>query len=393
VLDLWHPALVDCDGPDDPRRPLLAAALEARRGGLPLWHGGRALFASFGRAVAVAGDWNGWDAEALLTRRLCGTDVFVAVDEVASGHHPYKVVEGDQWRLDPESPAFAYDDFPGNVDGRNSVLNTHDSGVGHLELAPEPLCSDELGRCRAMLAYLPPRYGAPEAAETSWPVLFMHDGQNVFDDHDCCFGHTGWEVNVALDAEIAAGRVAPAVVVAVEHGGDARGDEYAFPEALGGQQGAFLRFQVEVAQVEAARVWRIDPGRAAVAGSSFGGLVSLRLVFEYPEVYRAAASLSGAFWPGEDTGHNIRDVIAEGGFLPLPLWLDHGGTAADGEDGYAGNVQVRDLLVATGWSPEVGPDCSREPGVLCYLHVPGATHDELAWRDRAPLFLRFLLDV
>src|SRR5204863_227003 len=66
---------------------------------------------------------------------------------------------------------------------------------------------------------------ALENAARRYPVLFMHDGQNVWDDHDCCFGHTGWEVNVALDAEIAAGRVAPVIVIAAANS-PARNDEY-----------------------------------------------------------------------------------------------------------------------------------------------------------------------
>ena len=330
-------------------------------------------------------------AGALVTRAVCGTDLHVAVADVPSGFHQYKLVEGDRWTLDPEAPAFAYDDFLGNADGANSVLNTPDSGVGHLERAPAPLCSDALGRCRGMSAYVPPGYAAPEAADRRWPVLFMHDGGNVFDDHDCCFGHTGWEVNVALDAEIAAGRVEPAVVVAVDHAGEARGDEYAYPEALGGQQEAFLDFQVAVAQPAAAEVWRIDLDRAFVAGSSFGGLVSMALLYAYPDVYRGVATLSGAFWPGEGTGSNIREVIEAGGFLGVPIYLDHGGTADDGEDGYQDNREVLALLLELGWELSPGPDCRRERGALCYVHAVGATHDELAWRDRAPLFLRFLL--
>jgi len=53
----------------------------------------------------------------------------------------------------------------------------------------------------------------------------MHDGQNVWDDHDCCFGHTGWEINVTLDAEIAAGTVAPIIVIAADNT-TARNNEY-----------------------------------------------------------------------------------------------------------------------------------------------------------------------
>src|SRR4029077_16291079 len=110
--------------------------------------------------------------------------------------------------LDATNPAFAFDDFAGNADGANSVLDTPDSGLGHLVKLADA-CSTSLGNCRAVTAYVRPGYDLPANGARTYPVLFMHDGQNIFDDHDCCFGHTGWEVNVTLDTEIAAGRVAP----------------------------------------------------------------------------------------------------------------------------------------------------------------------------------------
>ena len=59
-----------------------------------------------------------------------------------------------------ENPAFAYDDFTGNPDGKNSVLNTPDSGRGHLVFL-ESVCSQKLGNCRDVTAYYPPGYDAP----------------------------------------------------------------------------------------------------------------------------------------------------------------------------------------------------------------------------------------
>src|SRR4029078_7150247 len=116
--------------------------------------------------------------------------------------HATKAASSSTWSLDANNPAFAYDDFTGNPDGKNSVLNTPDSGRGHVVRLVR-WCSAALGNCRDVTAYYPPGYNAPESATRTYPVLFMHDGQNVWDDHDCCFGHTGWEVNVALDEEIA----------------------------------------------------------------------------------------------------------------------------------------------------------------------------------------------
>ncbi len=387
ILALHDQVRVGCD---PARLAELTAELTARRGTFPLWEAGTALFVADAE-VAVAGDWNGWVTTTTRTTPLCGGPLHTASAPVPSGHHPYKVVAGSSWALDPWSWTFAYDDFAGNDLGRNSVLNTYDSGRGHLVALPDPVCSTALGNCRGMAAYLPPSYHAPSNALRRYPVVFMHDGQNVFDDHDCCFGHTGWEVNVALDAEIAAGRVDDAVVVAVDHGGADRNPEYGWAEAAGGRQETFMAFQLGTVQPRAATLWRLDPARTYIAGSSLGGLISMRLALEHPDVYAGAASLSGAFWPGQDTSTALRDRLPTIGKVPVTLYLDHGGSAQSGGDGYADSIEIRDQLVGLGWSRSDSPACTRGTDAVCYHHEPGATHDELAWRDRSWRFLRFLL--
>lgn len=374
---------------DTDRLADLRTSLTARAGTLPAWYQGEALFVSYDAAVAVAGAFNDWQTDTLVTASLCGSDIYLARTAIASGRYPYKVVRDGVWSTDPLNWGFAYDDYAGNPDGKNSVLNTYDSGLGHLVQPAELLCSDELGNCRPLTTYLPPGYGAPANAGRRYPVVFMHDGQNIFDDTDCCFGHTGWEINVTLDSEIAAGRVEPVVVVGFDHGGAQRGDEYAYPAAVGGMQETFMQFQVDTVQPTAASYWRLDNSRYYVAGSSFGGLVSLTLAFKYPEVYVGAASLSGAFWPNQDENLAMRDIVAATGKVPVSLYLDHGGSAATGADGYADNTDVRDLVVAAGWKRSDSPNCVMAADSLCYYHDEGATHDELAWRARAYRFLRY----
>jgi hypothetical protein len=292
VIALYDRALAGCD-------PAIVAQLktelDARAHLGPLWADGRALFRT-DKAAFVAGGFNSWSTSALATQAVCGGDVIAGIGAVATGLWPYKLFDGAAWTLDPNNPAFAYDDFAGNPDGRNSALDTPDSGVGHLvELDQE--CSQTLGNCRNVTAYLPPGYDAPASADRRYPVLFMHDGQNVWDDHDCCFGHTGWEVNVTLDAEIAAGHVAPLVVIAANNT-TARNDEYGLTAST---MDAFIQFQIGELQPHALAQVRHDGGRVAIAGSSLGGLVSMYLGLEHPDAYFGAASLSSVGLPPEST--------------------------------------------------------------------------------------------
>ena len=385
VFALYDEVVAGCD-PDQLAE--LSANLSARRGRLPLWHEGRALFVSAGSA-AVAGDFNDWSAAALATSALCASSLFVAAAPIPSGYYRYKLVRGDSWSLDDANWAFAFDDYAGNADGRNSVLNTYDSGRGHLVSPDQELCSTELGNCRWLTSYLPPGYQAPANAARSYPVVFMHDGQNIYDDHDCCFGHTGWEVNVQADADIAAGEIDDVIIVGFDHAGAQRGDEYAYPAAIGGVQEQFMAFQVTQVQPTAASYWRLDNARYYTAGSSFGGLIAFSLALNYPDIYAGAASLSGAFWPGQEDNVAMRDLVASAGHVDVALYLDHGGSASGGGDGYFDNIEVRDLMVGEGWQRQNAPACSASTTSLCYYHDLDATHDELAWRDRSFRFLRY----
>ena len=348
--------------------------------GEPLWAGGRALFVT-AQPVAVAGDFNGWQPT-ITTAAFCATPVVLAVADVPSGFHTYKLVDGQTWALDPSNPAFAYDDFTGNPDHANSVLNTPDSGRGHL-VHLDQACSTALGNCRDVSAYLPPGY---DADEKPYPVLFMHDGQNIWDDHTCCFGHTGWEINVTLDSEIAAGHVRPIVVIGAASTQN-RNNEYGLDDAT---TAAFEQFQVTELQPHALAQVRWDGNKVAIAGSSLGGLMAMELALRHPDVYAEAASLSGAFWPGMDTHDALRDHFAAIGKQSLAMYLDSGGALADDSDGAADTAEIRDMAVSFGWQRADSPACTPGPDAVCYYLDAGATHDELAWKARAWRFLRFL---
>lgn len=363
----------------------LKSELDERAGMGPLWAGGRVLFRTEAPR-AIAGAFNDWSMTAAISAPLCAGDLVLAVVNVPTGHHQYKLYDPatGAWTLDPANPAFAYDDFTGNPDGTNSVIATPDSGRGYL-VKLDRACSTALGNCRDVTAYLPPAYDALETAKTTYPVLFMHDGQNAWDDHDCCFGHTGWELNVTLDAEIAAHRVAPVIVIAAAST-IARNNEYGLDPTTASK---FMAFQVgELQPAELLKV-RWDGQKVAIGGSSLGGLIAMDLALSHPETYSAAISLSGAFWPGMDQGAALRDRIPGYGKQPLAIYLDHGGDVAANSDGAADTVEVRDELVGLGWQSADSPSCTRSSTAVCYHSEPGATHDELAWKARAWRFLRF----
>ncbi len=378
VLALYDRTVADCS-----LLVKLRGELDARAGMGPLWAAGRGLFRT---PLAVAGGWNAWSTTALVGAPVCGSDLVVAVGSVATGRWPYKLVDtSSNWSLDATNPAFAYDDFAGNADGKNSVIDTPDSGLGHIVTFGQE-CSASLGDCREVTAYLPAGYDAPGNGAKTYPVLFMHDGQNLWDDHTCCFGHTGWEINVALDAEIAAGKVAPIVVIGAAST-VARNNQYGLDATT---TEAFIQFQVMQLQPHALAHVRGDGQRVRIAGSSLGGLMAMELGLRYPSIYAAAASLSGAFWPGQDTHTALRDLLPTYGKQAVAVYLDHGGDPATNADGAADTIEVRNMMSGMGWVEADSPTCVPGPNALCYHAEPGATHDELAWKARAWRFLEFL---
>ena len=127
-------------------------------------------------------------------------------------------------------------------------------------------------------------------------------------------------------------------------------------------------------------------GKLFVAGSSFGGLVSLELGFRYPGTYAGVASLSVAVWPGVSSGTGLRDRLPAIGKRPLAIYLDVGGDPQTNTDNAAYNVEIRDLLVQLGWQLS----CAVTPDSLCYHWEPNALHTEEAWRLRVWRFVRFL---
>jgi predicted alpha/beta superfamily hydrolase len=153
----------------------------------------------------------------------------------------------------------------------------------------------QLGRPRRVWIYLPPGYAT---SARRYPVVYMHDGQNVFDAATSGFGE--WGVDETLDSLRAAGDPG-AIVVAVDHGGTRRLDEYSpWRNARygGGEGDRYVDFLALTLKPWIDAHYRTRPDRlhTAVAGSSMGGLISLYALLKYPRVFGRAGVFSPALW-------------------------------------------------------------------------------------------------
>ena len=242
------------------------------------------------------------------------------------------------------------------------------------------LASAILPDARNVSIYLPPQYaGEPERR---FPVLYLHDGQNLFDPHTSYIpGHT-WRAHTTADRLTAEGLIEPVILIGVDNTGARRMAEYTPTEdyKLGGGEGdAYGRLLIEELKPFVDRSFRTRPEAAstAIGGSSLGGLISLHLALRHPEVFGRAAVLSPSIW------WDRRSILAEvrrlTGKLDLRLWLDMG--TAEGATHLRDTDQLHRLLIARGWRDEVD---------LAYRRVENGLHTEDAWADRLDKILVFL---
>lgn len=247
---------------------------------------------------------------------------------------------------------------------------------GIVRVAPA-LHSPQLGNQRDLLVYLPPSY---HQSQQRYPVIYMHDGQNLFDRATSFAGE--WQVDETMQALSWEG--VEAIVVGIPNLGANRCDEcspYCTDRHGGGQGDAYLAFVVETVKPLIDHEFRTLDGQAytTVAGSSMGGLSSLYAFFRYPEVFGAVGALSPALWFADRA---IFETAEAAPFGRGKIYLDAGTgeTPAMTRDARA----MRDLLVRKGY--RLGDD-------LLYVEDHGSPHHETAWARRLPDALRFLIPV
>jgi predicted alpha/beta superfamily hydrolase len=248
-------------------------------------------------------------------------------------------------------------------------------------VTPESFHSDVLAADRRVWVYLPPQYEGEDGAGRRFPVLYMQDGQNVFDGATAFLAGKEWRADETAERLIEQGRIEPLVIVAIDNAGERRVDEYT-PTAHGGQGGGaelYRRMLIEELKPWVDRTWRTRPGRedTGMAGSSLGGLVSLWIGLGRPDVFGRIGALSTSVW--WDDGFILRFIESLPQKPDTRIWTDVG--TREGGKALKDGRRLRDALLAKGW---------REGADLRYVEAEGARHQEPAWAERFPAVLEFL---
>jgi predicted alpha/beta superfamily hydrolase len=246
---------------------------------------------------------------------------------------------------------------------------------------------------RDIVVYLPEAYLADPTRR--FPVFYLHDGQNLIDGRTSFVAHRTWQADTAADTLTRANEIEPIILVGINNTGVRRMAEYTHtrdPRRGGGEGSRYGRLLVQELKPLIDHTFRTLPDAAntAIGGSSLGGLVSLSIALDYPDVFGKAAVLSPSVW------WNQRAILHRvGGARPRPnvrIWLDMG--TAEGLRHLRDTDLLYRRLLQRGWrdSPlhTTWHHATNTPPDLHYLRVPNALHDESAWAARFPDVLRFL---
>jgi predicted alpha/beta superfamily hydrolase len=242
-----------------------------------------------------------------------------------------------------------------------------------------------LGNRRDVLVYLPRGYR--RLSRRRYPVLYLHDGQNVF-DAATSFAGVEWGVDETAERLIKENLLEPLIIVAVANTGAERVDEYAptrgvidakakrkkRSKGLARKYGHFLMNELKP-YID--RKYRTNPSTefTGLGGSSLGGLATLAIGILYPQVFGLLMVMSPSVWWDNFAIYRLVDSIEQK--PPLKIWLDTG-TA---EPGWEQARELLNRLVEKGW--KLNKD-------LQYMEAPGAGHSEGAWAARVEPALRFL---
>jgi len=355
-----------------------------------------------GATIHVAGSFNLWNPDApgfALASQPGGEYVITLPDDVRGAIEfkftlgSWETVEttasgGDVENRSFTIPAVGTATFTGSVAGWRSGASQPSAPRPSTASPSVSILSDsfaipQLMRTRRIWLYLPPHYAT---STKRYPVLYMHDGQNVFDAATSFAGE--WGVDETLDSLRRKGDRG-AIVVAVDNGGTHRLDEYdpwvSTNSKYGGGEGdEYVEFLVHTLKpyIDQHYRTRTDRLNTGIMGSSMGGLISLYAALKYPEVFGRAGVFSCACWIARE--HVFTYARHAKPLRPLPrLYFVAGALETKDAEPARDQREMVDSLVAAGFPV----------GAALQSFIPAdGKHAEWFWRREFPDAYRWLFN-
>lgn len=282
--------------------PAMAGKVNIRITALPANH-------PFDEPVYLAGSINGWDPANEDFRLTLHDDQSYSIEVEGSGNMAFKFTRGGWDKVEKGNGCAEIGNRNLNPDSDSvytaTVIlwadlcaggnNPSSTAAANVSIMDDAFYIPQFDRNRKIWIYLPPDY---ETSGKNYPVMYMHDGQNLFDAATSFAGE--WQVDESLNTLFKAG--APAtIVVGIENGGANRIAEYtpwSNRNYGGGDGDRYLQFLVETLKPAIDAKYRTLPDRenTAIAGSSLGGLISWYAGIKYQNIFGKIGVFSPSFW-------------------------------------------------------------------------------------------------
>ena len=347
-------------------------------------------------SIFIAGNFNGWNPQHKNFQFQKNEKGYFLELSLSTGSYDYKITRGG-WDTvectkdgkDIGNRTLKVDadvKVEVSVDGwkdlfSSSLMAKKSTANKNVRIIDTAFFIPQLNRKRRVWVYLPPSYNN---STQKYPVLYMHDGQNVFDDATSFAGE--WGVDEAMDT--LGLKTKECIVVGIDNGGDKRLNEYCPYDfdlnGIGtnnktnvGEGGKYVDFLVKTLKPFIDKKYRTIKGKnnTFTAGSSMGGLISLYAVLKYPKVFAGAGVFSPAFWVGPKIFDEIK---AKGKKVKTKIYF------------YAGDEEGETMVPMTIRAFNEMHRVSKSQ--MCEVIRSGGKHNEARWRIEFPLFYEWLMN-
>ncbi len=257
--------------------------------------------------IYLAGNFNNWNPKdaLLLLKNIQGKSGITI--EMKKGLMEYKFTKGGWDMVEAGKDGTVIQNRKADIKSDTTIMVDIEQWADHFPKKHKPSTASknvqiidaafyipQLKRNRRIWIYLPESY---VSGKKHYPVMYMHDGQNIFDDATAAFGE--WGVDEALDT--LGPQYGELIVVGIDHAGSKRMNEYSpydMPAHGAGEGGQYVDFLVKTLKPFIDQRYRTmkEASHTFIAGSSMGGLISFYALLKYPKVFGGAGVFSPAFW-------------------------------------------------------------------------------------------------
>ena len=333
----------------------------------------------------LAGTFNGWNpADSAWQLRPDGAGSYLLLKDMPRGISTYKITRGSWNTVECTSTGKGVDNrtlsllhdttvtlsVDGWQDSFAAVEKKH-TATAQVHIINDKFEMPQLGRQRRVWICLPAGY---ESSKGRYPVIYMHDGQNLFDEYTSGYGE--WGVDEFME------KLSPqkqCIVVGIDHGGDYRLSEYdPYDSNYGkGRGDDYIQFLIKNLKpyIDIHYHTKKDAAHTTIAGSSMGGLISMYATLKYPKVFGNAGIFSPAFWIAPD----IYQLAQQQAISNKTRFYFVCGDAE-------GEYMVTYMQKMAGIVRQKGVSTKNSPIVI----IKGASHNEKQWNGDFPDFYKWL---